>query len=56
MWVECSFLLVQRWKLMAIKQQLQITNLYASLGRSQAGYLAITNIECINWQDQTEAS
>ena len=34
--VEQSFLFVQRWKLMVVKQQLQVTNYAASLGRSQA--------------------
>ena len=44
--VECSSpLLVQRWKLMVIKQQLQGTNYAASLGRSQAGSLVIANRE-----------
>ena len=35
--VECRSVLVQRWKLMVIKQQLQVTYSVASLGRSQAG-------------------
>ena len=35
--VEYSFMFLQRRKLMVIKQQLQVTNFAASLGRSQAG-------------------
>ena len=41
--VEGNLLLVQRWKLLAIQQQLQVTNFAASLGRRQAGYPKITN-------------
>ena len=36
-------------KLMVIKQQLQVTNLAASLGRSQVGNVAIANFERYNW-------
>ena len=43
---ECSFLLEERWKLMAII--LQVINFLASLGRSQAGNLAIANITWYN--------
>ena len=50
--VECSFLLVQGWKLMAIKQQLQVTN-HRSLGESQAEKHVIANIKWYNRQCQT---
>ena len=42
--MEFSILLVQRWKLIVIKHP-QATNFAACLGRSQAGNLAIANIE-----------
>ena len=42
--VEYSFLLVQRWKLVVIMQQLQVTNFSANLGRSQAGNLLVANM------------
>ena len=43
-----SSLLVQRWKLMEIKQQLQEIKFAVNLGGSQVGKPAVANIEVHN--------
>ena len=43
---KCKLSVGQRWKLMATKQQPQVSYITASLGRSQAGNLA-TNIRVV---------